>query len=436
MPKFVRLLLAGPLLVACGDLTVPDFNNPSIEELRTSPTPAAVTSAATGLLVGARANMAAPNAYISLLGILGRESYNFDIAEPRFITEMLMGPMSPSGAFGGNLWSLRYRNIRNANIILDAVDGVAAFTDAEKEAIRGFARTMQALDYLLVINTRDTNGAPIEVSRPLTEEPAPIESKEAVFSHIVELLDQGQVHLEAGGGSFPFPLSSGFEGFDTPETFLLFNRGLKARVEVYRGEFQSALDALDASFVSTSAPLDLGVYHVFGTASGETPNLLSQATLRAHPSIVEDAESQPGGEVDQRVQDKIETVPNRTQLGLASNLAFTMYATNEDPVPILRNEELILLRAEANIGAGEIDEAIEDINFIRVNSGGLAPRTDLTAGNILDELLLQKRYSLLFEGHRWIDLRRYDRLDELPLDAATHTVQERFPIPEAEQLAR
>ena len=96
-----------------------------------------------------------------------------------------------------------------------------------------------------------------------------------------------------------------------------------------------------------------------------------------------------------------------------------------------------LLRAEANIGLGNVDAAAEDINFIRENSGGLAPRNDLTADNILDELLTQKRYSLLFEGgHRLIDLRRYNRLDELPLDQPNHQINAVFPIPLDEQLAR
>jgi hypothetical protein len=45
--------------------------------------------------------------------------------------------------------------------------------------------------------------------------------------------------------------------------------------------------------------------------------------------------------------------------------------------------------------------------------------------------------SLLFEGgHRWIDMRRYDRLDLLPLDDDDHAVHPVFPIPTAERDAR
>jgi hypothetical protein len=125
--------------------------------------------------------------------------------------------------------------------------------------------------------------------------------------------------------------------------------------------------------------------------------------------------------------------------GLTSKYKFKMYDsnTNSAPVPIIRNEELILLRAEANIGLGNLPEAVKDLNFIRTNSGGLPARTDLDASNILDELLKQRRYSLLFEGgHRWIDMRRYGKLNELPLDLPTFHVHDKFPIPVAETDAR
>jgi hypothetical protein len=117
-------------------------------------------------------------------------------------------------------------------------------------------------------------------------------------------------------------------------------------------------------------------------------------------------------------------------------------------VPIIRNEELILLRAEANIGLGNLTAAKTDIDFIRVNSGGLNPRCPslgvgscvspaINASNILDELLKQKRYSLLFEGgHRWIDARRYGKFGTLPIDLPGQRVQRAFPVPQPECDAR
>jgi hypothetical protein len=112
-------------------------------------------------------------------------------------------------------------------------------------------------------------------------------------------------------------------------------------------------------------------------------------------------------------------------------------------LPIIRNEELILLRAEANIGAGNASAAILDINVIRSRSGGLPPIADpYVAGvgmppTLLDELLYEKRYSLLWEwGHSWLDMRRYGKLPNLPKDAASHHIFDVLPFPLDECLAR
>ncbi|XXF80906.1 RagB/SusD family nutrient uptake outer membrane protein [Myxococcaceae bacterium GXIMD 01537] len=420
-------------LGGCGSLEVPDLNNPSLDSYQKAPTRSAVMTGATGLLIGHRVGVAATNGYVAHLGILGRESYTFDGSDPRFVTEMLAAPLLDPGspAFGGNFWANPYANIRNAHLLIDALEKVPGVTDTEKEAIRGFAKTFQALDFLVIINTRDTNGAPIDVNRPLGEL-APIESKDAVFAHIAKLLDEAQAHLQAGGDTFPFPLSTGYKGFDKPATFIKFNRAVKARVDVYRGKYDDALADLALSFIDSSPTGDLsqGVFHTFQPGSGEVANDLISKNIYAHPSTVIDADKRANGEVDLRVSRKVLKTTERASRGLKSDLAFNIYPTNSTPVPIIRNEELILLRAEANIGARQFAAAADDINLIRTRAGGLEPRFDMNEGNILDELLKQKRYSLLLEGgHRWIDARRYGKLSTLPVDLEGHRVHERFPLP-------
>jgi len=48
-------------------------------------------------------------------------------------------------------------------------------------------------------------------------------------------------------------------------------------------------------------------------------------------------------------------------------------------------------------------------------------------------MLKQRRYSLFFEGHRWIDMRRYDLLGTLPIDRTGDDVWTEFPLPVTEQ---
>ncbi len=442
MRKSVALtVLLGVLTVAsCDSFEVRDLNNPGLDDLQNNPTPGGVNSAASGLLIGARGNIrgfGSQNGYVSMMGILGRESYNFDPADPRFVTEMLIGPLDGgSPAFGGNLWGQHYANIRNANIVLNAVDAVVGMSDAEKEGVRGFAKTIQALDLLHVINTRDTFGAPIDVDTDPTADPAPLASKAEVFARIQQLLDEGRGHLQSAGGSFSFGLSSGFAGFDTPASFLTFNRALKARVEIYLGNFAQALTELGASFLDTGMPLDLGVYHVFSTASGDRTNGLFDPNARAihaHRSLEADAQLQLSGMPDLRFQAKVQKLAGGpvTVQGITTDVQFTVYSSEVAPVPIIRNEELILLRAEANVGLNNPAPAVTDIDFIRTTVGGLEPYAGaVDQASLLDELLYNKRYSLLFEGgHRWIDMRRYGKLGELPRDLPTHRVFDKYPFP-------
>ena len=430
------------VMSACSDLTVPDYNNPSLEDLQTNPTPTKVAQAAQGLLVGTRTQQGTQNGYVSLLGIIGRESYNFDPADPRFMVEMLIGPLDGgSPAFGGNLFAAPYANIRNANILLGALDRVAGMSPAQLSAVKGFAHTIQALDFLYLINTRDDLGLPLDVGTEPTGPPAAIVSKADVFTHIVKLLDDALAELQAGGSEFPFQLSPGFAAFSTPSQFGTFNRALKARVETYRGNHAAALTALNASFIDLAAPLTLGAYHSYSTGSGDLQNLLFDPTGRAvvaHPSLRIDAEHKPDGSLDQRVLDKTAIITARTVQGVTSDLVFSIYESNTASVPIIRNEELILLRAEARFNTGNTAGALSDINLIRTVSGGLAPRGPFTsASDFIDELLRQRRYSLMFEGgHRWIDARRFNRLGTLPRALPTHNVHTRFPFTEAECLAR
>ena len=107
---------------------------------------------------------------------------------------------------------------------------------------------------------------------------------------------------------------------------------------------------------------------------------------------------------------------------------------------MLKNEELILLRAEANLALGNKQAALDDINLIRVQSGGLEPTTLSAASSdadVLTELLYNRLMSLIFEqGTRWIDARKYGRLNTLPLDRPGDVVHAHQLVPTAECDAR
>jgi hypothetical protein len=121
-------------------------------------------------------------------------------------------------------------------------------------------------------------------------------------------------------------------------------------------------------------------------------------------------------------------------------LKFKLYANPTDPFPIIKNEELLLIRAEVNLAS---DAALADINLVRTVSGGLEPIAlatwqAMTREQRITELLYNRRYSLLWEwGHRWVDMRRFGRLDQLvgPRGAGDR-IFDRVPFPEDECIMR
>jgi hypothetical protein len=453
LPATLGVLLLG----ACNDLTVGDLNAPGVDQTVNNPTRAGVLTLATGLQIGGRFGMGQQNGYVALLGVTGEEIYNFDPADPRFITEMVFGPLDGgSPAFGGNLFAQLYANVRTANIMLHAMGNLSdtppsGMTPAEKEATLAYAQTLMAYDLLRALNTRWDNGIPIDVDIDPTGPPAAIVDTATAFTHIYNLLDSAATHLtNVGDAPFPFQMSAGYAGFDRTLTFLTFNRALKARVAVYRSDFAGALTALSGSFINTTLPLNLGlgVYHTFSSAPGDSTNNLFDPQSRAlvvYPSFATDVQFQdpPTNSVpDQRFTNKVlPLAPPHTSTGLSSGFANNVYKSPSDPVPVIRNEELILLRAEANIGLGNLATAVNDINLIRVNSGNLPAYSGaVTQPALLAELLYNKRYSLFFEGgHRWIDLRHYGLLNTLAVEVTGSGTRHRFirfPFPTNECLGR
>lgn len=450
-------VLVTALLAGCKADEVLNANLPSQAAIDAD-VRSAVQLRASGALALQRSSMPG---FVSDVGILGRESFNYTTSEARNTTEYLRDQALGNVSFlAAGQWTPRYRNMLGLRDLARLADQESGnnLTTAEREAVKGFANTLWALEMYYVIATRDSLGAPTELVAS-RDSVAPFVRRDSVYRFILGKLNEARTQLAAGGPSFPFTLTPGYAGFNTPATFLQFNRALFARVSVINGtlkgggaagasDFQAALTALGESFLSTTGSLTNGVYYSFSTATGDVLNGISPVTSPdqlAHPSIEADAalETRAGGAPDLRYSSKVtklaaaRTAPQSA--GISTQFAYSIYPTSSSPIPIIRNEELILLRAEANLQLGNLQAALDDINVIRTRSGGLANSTLTPASGfnaILTELLRQRRLSLLFEGHRWIDLRRYGRLNTLPRDQASHIIVSAYPVPQAECDAR
>lgn len=471
------LACAAVLSTACNSdrLTVPNPNTPNQDAAAGAP--GALQLQVTGVFRQLRGGR---GAFITATARFGREGYIYTPNEGRNTSGFLIGlpgenRLDPAG-FATGIWAGPYGNLRDIYVTQAAVQSNAVLTATQKSAAAGALRTLEALELLYVISTRDTLGAITQINAD-PQVLAPFVSRDSTYRYILNTLDAAHAELLAGGTAFPFTLHAGFASattgtFNTPATFAQFNRAITAKAAAYyatsgggAAAWTRAATAIGQSFLNrtatTAAEMNRGVYHVYSLTTGDAANgidRIGNADFLTHPSYAPDpigtaelastgAQRKADNTADNRYLSKIVVLATERNapagLGIPTSLAMNVYPTQATSVPIIRNEELILLDAEIRLANGDAPGAIANINQVRTNVGGLLPTTVTAASpaaDIITAILYEKRFSLLAEGNRWIDHRRYGRLGLLPIDIPTgtnaHFVARVMPIPQAECLAR
>lgn len=468
MKRYSTIALAVALVAAgCKDNAATNpIDAPTVDALSGGLTRRSLQQLATGVTAQDRAAYATTTVLI-LSEVLARDVYRFDASEPRYVTETLGGNPDPGSFSGSGGYGAFYTATRSANTLLLSLNSVSTtlFTAGEISAAKGFFRTMKALDYYRVLELRDTVGISIQSNDP--QEITPVRCKAAVLTYVAALLDSANTDLAAAGAaSLPFSLPTGFTAFgrnySTAANLIRFNRGLKGKVDFYRGldrtnpqpalfttvitELTAALGAAPGAVPQSQ--LATGIYYKFDPA--EVSNPRSDAKIGLNPLVADSISgtSVPATHIGDTRASKIVSRPTMSfgsppSNGLSTSVTYSgavASAANQIvPISLLRDEELVLLRAQAEIEASQLANATADNNTIRA-AYGLAPLPDFPDKNsALFETLYNKRYSLLFEGpQRFVDIRAYGRLNntylrkELPSDPFSAA----FPLPKAELDAR
>ncbi len=435
MKRSIVVLAAAVALAGCTqDLSVPNLNAPSAGGAVTRST---VVADAQGLIAFMR-GLAEQG--VRYQGVWGRESYDLRPQEPRTYTDYLIGPRDPNSFatntyFGGN-----YTTIVNARTLIDAVKGVTDMTDPEREAVRGWAQLVEAYAYSQIAINHPGWGAPLEPPADPTGALVPVATQADLYARSVALFDSAATHLQAGGSAFPFSFTAGFSDFASPAGLLKVDRALEARTLKYMGSWAQALTALQGSFVDATQPTTAGAFFDHGTSDGQsgTNPFYNVPTDYVHPRIRAEAQSQPNGSPDERVLEKLKAIASVTLYGITVSDVPVIYNSPTSQFPLIKNEELLLIRAEAELATGNASAALQDVNAVRVGSGHLAPLPASAAGpGLLDEILYEKRYSLLWEGgFTYLDALQYGRLAQLPRAQPTNVVFDKMNWPANECLAR
>ncbi len=354
----------------------------------------------------------------------------------------------PDNAEVVNMYNSIYGNINNANTLIDAIPDITDQTLNKNNSLAEL-RTARALMYFDLI--RYWGGSPdgynkasgVGVSLKLTAttnvgdaEPLPKSTEAAVYTAILADLD-----FAIATSTFPDKVNAA-NSFRMGKDFA---NALKARVQLYREQYDNA-EALATGIISS------GRYSLLPTVSygniWSAKNTVEAIFELEFNSADQNSiaffyyPSNRGGRNEISSSTALNTAHENGDVRKAINFttivptaktakAFRV-ATGDDNVVLFRLAELYLIRAEARIRKATPDliGSLSDLNVIR-SRAGLPNFVSSSSAEILDAILRERRVELAHEGHRWFDLRRYNRTSTLGISQPFRAL---WPIPQREVL--
>jgi hypothetical protein len=441
------------------DDSIVDPNAVSEDVVLANPTKSQINYLSKGLESAMRLGY---NDFISSSGTVGREIMSSRSTDNRYYTELLgtnvvqypgptAGANDPAGIFNGYYTSFSATRRRAELLVLTANNATSIapgdITAGEKKAVEGFARTIQAYVTLNLLNMQGVNGIR-ETFSDLNKpgdllKPGKFGTYATGLTLVKKYADDGLAALNAAT-SFPFKLGSGFAGFNTVATFKLFNRAIAARIAMYQADWAGVLANLGTSFFDINGNMTTGPKYVWSTAANDITNtLFVTPNNNGQPYVVFNEVIAAVEAGDTRFTGTTAKVQARTSPRSSGVFTSThevrMFASNVSNSNIIKNEELILMYAEAQAEvntAPSLALAVTAIDKIRTAYGLPVYAGLVTKDALIDEVYKQRRFSLFFDGHRWFDMRRRNLLAQIIpqglIGTQTFVVFQKMSRPDAE----
>ncbi len=99
-------------------------------------------------------------------------------------------------------------------------------------------------------------------------------------------------------------------------------------------------------------------------------------------------------------------IPFKGNANDSVTIKFSSKALVERYIPLIRLAEIYLTRAEAAAEAGDVIQARSDLNVIRKRANPAAANITLSGQALKDEIMVERRRELAFEGHTYYDFIR------------------------------
>jgi hypothetical protein len=317
-----------------------------------------------------------------------------------------------------NFWNKSYSYIYHCNSAIINLQKSKSLSANLRDQLEGEAKFLRAFVYFYLVNLFDSIPLVLDIDTETTiklKRTAP----SLIYQQIITDLAEAQQLLPE---SYPVnSISQNIRATKAAATALL------AKVFLYTKKYNSADELsskvirwgkytlennLAAAFLSGSKETIFALYPTmdeYNTVEGRIFSInptTNKASFEISPGLL--AAFEP---TDYRVAQWMNSyaggtstfkVPCKYKVSQATDGKVTEYNT------ILRLAEMYLIRAEANLKLGNLQQAVDDINAIRKRANAtILSSTDPQKIRIALELENQREFFAEF-GHRWFDLRRWE----------------------------
>ena len=411
MKSIYTILFAGLLVFSC------DVLEPEPQQSLDASTALVDAGSADGILSGAYSLMQDID-YYGLEYILNNDLLADNAVFEGFFDSQLeldQKAVPITNIFLEDVWPDIYIVISSANLLITGVDNIDD-PALDRDAVVGEAHAIRALGYFDLLRYFgehfDTSS---EFGLPVILEPIPNNDFTQIpnlpRSSVAEVYDQIISDLDVA--------ISLLSNDDTGRMNYWAALSLRARVNLYRQAYDQAFADADSVIARAPFALEADLNDVFFTTDASSESIFEV-------EFNEQDQSEYNTYLFRRDEYNVDTtLLNSFEEGDVRATFFTnirgrdrttKYSdnTNANNAKVFRLAELYLIRSEAAVFAsGDPNAGTADLNVIR-NRAGLEDLDAIaTTENYVDALLYERRAELNFEGHRFFDLVRLGRAEEV-----------------------
>lgn len=331
-------------------------------------------------------------------------------------------------------WQTGFRAIAQINVILDALEEIEA-NQQWKNSVAGQLHFLRALFYHnlskiygydpTAIGSTNRGTVPLVLNGALSMddiEHLPRATQEEMYAQLYKDLEDAYEELA-----------------ETPETRAphFATQGAVAafftRVALYNGDYEKVIEMADSALNSGVGRFSTNSTYVADWRAAVHPESMFEVEFKVDQNM--GANNAPRADFTNRLSAESTTVSGRGNARVSDAL-YALYSDDDvrkqlilkgvgnlsdqnqmtkffsrggelnlDNIPVIRISEVYLNRAEAYARSNEPELAIADVNRIRERAG-LAPVSGLSEDNLINEVLLQRKLDLAFEGHSFFDYKR------------------------------